>query len=460
MNNKRIHMIGIGGSSMSGIAEIAASMGATITGSDMEETYYVKKLLEKGYKIYIGHNANNINKSIDLIVYSAAIQMDNPEIIKAKELNIPLMERAEFLGLITKNYNNVICIAGTHGKSTTSGMISKIFIDAKKDPTISIGASLYEIGGNNKVGTDDTIILEACEYHDSYMHFNPTIALVLNVDADHLEYFGSLDNVKKSFSNFVNLVPSNGYIFINKDDVNSSHIADNSKGKIITFGINSDADFKACNLLYDDNGHPAYDIFYKGKQIEHIDLRLTGEHNVYDSLASFAICYTFGIDSKVIKKSLYEYSGVHRRFEFLGYTKSKAMVYDDYAHHPAEIATTLYSVNKVKHNKTWALHQPFTYTRTRDHLDEFAEVLSGFDNIVLTDIYAGREKDIYNIKTEDLVQKIKPLNPNVYHFSNTDELIKFLNDNLKENDIICSIGCGPVDKISQKLVDKQSDLVC
>lgn len=460
MNNKRIHMIGIGGSSMSGIAEIAASMGATITGSDMEETYYVKKLLEKGYKIYIGHNANNIDKSIDLIVYSAAIQMDNPEIIKAKELNIPLMERAEFLGLITKNYNNVICIAGTHGKSTTSGMISKIFIDAKKDPTISIGASLYEIGGNNKVGTDDTIILEACEYHDSYMHFNPTIALVLNVDADHLEYFGSLDNVKKSFGNFVNLVPSNGYIFINKDDVNSSHIADSSKGKLITFGINSDADFKACNLLYDDNGHPAYDIFYKGKQIEHIDLRLTGEHNVYDSLASFAICYTFEIDSKVIKKSLYEYSGVHRRFEFLGYTKSKAMVYDDYAHHPAEIATTLYSVNKVKHNKTWALHQPFTYTRTRDHLDEFAEVLSGFDNIVLTDIYAGREKDIYNIKTEDLVQKIKPLNPNVYHFSNTDELIKFLNDNLKENDIICSIGCGPVDKISQKLVDKQSDLPC
>lgn len=456
MNYKKIHMIGIGGSSMSGIAEIASSMGATITGSDMEETYYVKKLLDKGYKIFIGHNSNNVDESIDLIVYSAAIQMDNPEIIRAKELNIPLMERAEFLGLITKNFKNVICIAGTHGKSTTSGMISKIFIDAKKDPTISIGASLYEIGGNNKVGSDDTIILEACEYHDSYMHFNPTIALVLNVDADHLEYFGSFDNVKKSFSNFVNLVPNDGYIFINKDDINSSHIADNSKGKVITFGINTDADFIASNLSYDENGHPTYDIFYKGEQIEHINLRLTGEHNVYDSLASFAICYTFGIDSKVIKDSLYEYSGVHRRFEFLGYTKNGAMVYDDYAHHPAEIATTLYSVNKVKHNKTWALHQPFTYTRTKDHLDEFAEVLSGFDNVILTDIYAGREKDIYNIKTEDLVKKIKPLNPNVYHFSDIEELVKFAEEHLEKDDIICSIGCGPIDKVSQKLVDKKN----
>ena len=459
MNYKKIHMIGIGGSSMSGIAEIAASLGIEITGSDMEETYYVKKLLDKGYKINVGHHPELIDNSIDLIVYSAAIAEDDAERVKAKELGIPQMERAEFLGLITKSYKNVICVAGTHGKSTTSGMISKIFVDAKKDPTISIGASLYEIGGNNRVGGDDTIILEACEYHDSYMHFNPTIALVLNVDADHLEYFGSFDNVKKSFTNFVNLVPTDGYVFINKDDLNSLHIADDVKGNVVTFGINSNADFKADNLSYDENGHPTYDVLFNNEKITTITLRLTGEHNVYDSLASFAICYTFGIDANIIKESLYEYSGVHRRFEFLGYTKNKAMVYDDYAHHPAEIATTLYSVNQVKHNKTWALHQPFTYTRTKDHLDEFAKVLSGFDNIILTDIYAGREKDIYNIKTEDLVEKIKPLNPNVYHFSDTDELIKFAKEHLEKDDIICSIGCGPVDKISQKLVDK-SDCGC
>ena len=459
MNYKKIHMIGIGGSSMSGIAEIAASLGIEITGSDMEETYYVKKLLDKGYKINVGHHPELIDNSIDLIVYSAAIAEDDAERVKAKELGIPQMERAEFLGLITKSYKNVICVAGTHGKSTTSGMISKIFVDAKKDPTISIGASLYEIGGNNRVGGDDTIILEACEYHDSYMHFNPTIALVLNVDADHLEYFGSFDNVKKSFTNFVNLVPTDGYVFINKDDLNSLHIADDVKGNVVTFGINSNADFKADNLSYDENGHPTYDVLFNNEKISTITLRLTGEHNVYDSLASFAICYTFGIDANIIKESLYEYSGVHRRFEFLGYTKNKAMVYDDYAHHPAEIATTLYSVNQVKHNKTWALHQPFTYTRTKDHLDEFAKVLSGFDNIILTDIYAGREKDIYNIKTEDLVEKIKPLNPNVYHFSDTDELIKFAKEHLEKDDIICSIGCGPVDKISQKLVDK-SDCGC
>ena len=456
MDYKKIYMIGIGGSSMSGIAEIVASKGILVTGSDMEETYYVKKLKDKGYEINIGQRKENIDSTIDLVVYSAAILEDNPEIVRAKELNIPLMERAEFLGLLTKRFTNTICVAGTHGKSTTSGMITKAFIEAKKDPTVSIGASLYEIGGNNKVGTDDTFIIEACEYHDSYLHFNPKLALILNVDADHLEYFGSLENVKKSFTNFVNLVPEDGYIFINNDDENSKDIYKDVKGKVITFAINNDADFKASNVTYDESGHPSYDIIYNGNVIASITLSVTGEHNVYDSLATFAVCYISKIDTLSIINSLKEYTGVHRRFELLGYTNSGAKVYDDYAHHPTEIATTLYSVNQIKHNKTWALHQPFTYTRTKDHLDEFAEVLSGFDNILLTDIYAGREKDIYNIKTEDLVKKIKPLNPNVYHFSDTDELVKFAKTYLEKDDVICSIGCGPVDKIAQKLVDKPS----
>ena len=459
MNYKKIHMIGIGGSSMSGIAEITEALGVTVTGSDMEETYYVTKLLSKGFKISIGHHPDVIDNSIDLIVYSAAIQEDDLERVKAKELGIPQMERAEFLGLITKAYNNVICVAGTHGKSTTSGMITKCFVDAKIDPTVQIGATSFEIGGNNHVGTSDVFILEACEYHDSYLHFNPKYAVVLNVDADHLEYFGSLDNVKKSFTNFCNLVPEDGYIFINKDDKNSEHIIDEAKGKIIYFSLNNDSDYKAVNVSYDEDGHPSFDVLHNNEIITHIDLSVTGEHNLYDALATVAVANTYGIDLNTVSASLKGYRGVHRRFEFLGVSKSGANIYDDYAHHPTEIATTLYSVNKVKHNKTWALHQPFTYTRTKDHLDEFAEVLSGFDNIVLTDIYAGREKDIYNIKTEDLVEKIKPLNPNVYHFSDTDELIKFLNENLQENDIICSIGCGPVDKISQKLVEKPKCII-
>lgn len=453
MTYKKIYMIGIGGCSMSGIAEIVSTLGTEVTGSDMEETYYAKKLIEKGFKINIGHHPECIDKSIDLIVYSAAISEDDLEIQKATELGIPKMERAEFLGLITKSYSNTICVAGTHGKSTTSGMITKAFVDSKKDPTVQIGASLYEIGGNNKVGTDDTFILESCEYHDSYLHFNPKIALVLNVDADHLEYFGSLENVKKSFTKFVNLVPDNGYIFINADDENSKHIADEAKGKIITFGVDNDADYKAVDLTFDDHGHPSYKVQKDGEIIANIELSITGKHNVYDSLATFAICHLCNLPTGIVEDSLYEFKGVHRRFEFLGLSKSKAKIYDDYAHHPAEIATTLYSVKQIDHNETWALHQPFTYTRTKDHLDEFADVLSGFDNIILTDIYAGREKDIYNIKTEDLVEKIKPLNPNVYHFSNVDELIKFANEHLKENDVICSIGCGPVDKIAQRLVD-------
>lgn len=455
MNYKKIHMIGIGGSSMSGVAEITASLGVEVTGSDMEETYYVTKLLDKGFKITVGHHPELIDNSIDLIVYSAAIAEDDPERVKAKELNIPQMERAEFLGLLTKSYNNVICIAGTHGKSTTSGMITKCFVNANVDPTVQIGATSFEIGGNNKVGTSDVFILESCEYHESYLHFNPKYAIVLNVDADHLDYFGTFENVKKSFNRFCKLVPEDGYIFKNNDDENSEHIIDDVKGKVITFALHKDADYKAVNYVYDDDGHPSFDVEFNGNIIVHIDLSVTGEHNLYDALATVAVCNTYGLYLDIVKSSLATYRGVHRRFEFLGLSKSGAMIYDDYAHHPAEIATTLYSVNKVKHNRTWALHQPFTYTRTKDHLDEFADVLSGFDNIVLTDIYAGREKDIYNIKTEDLVEKIKPLNPNVYHFSDTDKLIKFLNDNLQENDIICSIGCGPVDKISQKLIYKK-----
>lgn len=455
MEYKKIHMIGIGGSSMSGVAEITKSLGVEVTGSDMEETYYVTKLLDKGFNIVVGHHPEVIDNTIDLIVYSAAIAEDDLERVKAKELGIPQMERAEFLGLITKSYNNVICIAGTHGKSTTSGMITKCFVDAGVDPTVQIGATSFEIGGNSKVGTSDVFILESCEYHESYLHFNPKYAIVLNVDADHLDYFGTFDNVKKSFNRFCKLVPEDGYIFKNNDDINSEHIIDDTRGKIVTFSLEKESDYKAINYTFDEDGHPSFDVEHNGNIIVHIDLIVSGKHNLYDALATVAACNTYGLDLEKVKTSLSSYRGVHRRFEFLGLSKTGAKIYDDYAHHPAEIATTLYSVNKVKHNKTWALHQPFTYTRTKDHLDEFADVLSGFDNIVLTDIYAGREKDIYNIKTEDLVEKIKPKNPNVYHFSNTDELIKFLNDNLQENDILCSIGCGPVDKISQKLVEKK-----
>lgn len=452
MKLNKIHMIGIGGCSMSGIAEIVEKMNINVTGSDMAETYYVKKLLSKGFNILVGHHPELIDDTTDLVVYSAAIAADDEEIIKAKALNIPLMERAEFLGLIAKNYKNNICIAGTHGKSTTSGMVTKAFIDAGIDPTVQIGASLKDIGGNNKVGSQDVIILEACEYHDSYLHFNPKIAIVLNVDADHLEYFGSFENVKKSFRKFCSLVPKDGMIFKNNDDINSKDIDKDSIAKVITFAIKNDADYVAKNISYDESGHPSFDVYYHNELINSITLNVCGEHNLYNALVTSALCNEFKLDSNSVKNSLFNYGGVHRRFEFLGKTHNNVLVYDDYAHHPAEIATTLYSVNKVKHNKSWALFQPFTYTRTVDHLQEFADVLSGFDNIVLTDIYAGREKDIYNIKSEDLVEKIKPLNNNVYHFSDNDELIKFLDENMKENDIVCSIGCGPVDTIIQKLL--------
>lgn len=449
--NKIIHFIGIGGISMSGIAEILHEKGAIITGSDASSSKLTNKLENKGIKIYIGENPNLVEKA-DIVIYTAAISEENTELKKARELNKELYERAKFLGIITKEYKNVICISGTHGKSTTTGMVASCFIEDKKNPTIQIGAILPKINSNYLVGGNDYFILEACEYVDSFLSFYPTSEIILNIDEDHLNYFGNLENIIKSFHKFINLLPENGFLAINNDDKNTMSINLPVDKKILTYAIKSDANVVAKNISYDDLGYPSFDIYFNNEFYIHITLKVLGNHNIYNALATTSMCIMHNISKEAIIKGLNEYVGVERRFQLVGKTEKNNLVYDDYAHHPTEIETTLNSVKSIKHNQNWAIFQPHTFSRTKEHMNEFADILKNFDNIIIAPIYAAREKNIYNIKEDDLVELIKTFNSNVLYIDSFEKIIDFLKENVKSEDLIITIGAGPINEVANKLI--------
>ena len=447
--NKKIHFIGIGGISMSGIAEITKSLGATVSGSDITETEITKNLEKKEMFIKYGHHPEMI-KDADIIVYTAAIHEDDPERIETKKLNKENYERAEFLGIISKQYKNCLCISGTHGKSTTTGMVSMCFLEAKLNPTIQIGAILSEINGNTKIGSKDYLIMESCEYVDSFLHFHPTSIIITNIDDDHLDYFKNLDNIKKSFNKYVNLLPNNGLLVKNNDDANSLDVEAGYQGKIITYGIDSAADYQAKNITVNELGHYSFDVYYQNKMLTNISLNINGYHNIYNSLAALALSHYYIDDITIIKKGLEKYHGVGRRFEYLGKFNG-AYVYDDYAHHPTEIKTTLESVKKVAHNQDYCIFQSHTYSRTKEHLEDFANILSQFDNVIIAPIYPAREINTFNISEEMLVDKIKEKNPNVIYLDSFDSILEYIKNTVKEKDLVITVGAGPVNKIAQSL---------
>jgi len=451
-NNKRIHLIGIGGISMSGIAEILHAKGAIITGSDMQENKTIDMLREKGISVTIGENKNLID-NIDIVVYTAAISEDNEELKRARELNKELYERAKFLGLMTKDYKNVLCISGTHGKSTTTGMVASCFLEDDKNPTIQIGAFLPKIKSNYYVGSNEYFIMEACEYVDSFLSFFPTSEIILNIDDDHLDYFKNLDNVKISFNKYINLLPDNGNLVINNDDENIKDLKLPENINVLTYGLNNKSNLEAKNITYDEFGHPEFDIFYNNELYIHIKLSVLGNHNIYNALATTALCIMYNINKEAIIKGLSEYVGVERRFEYIGTYKENILVYDDYAHHPTEIKATLNSTKKIKCNQNFAVFQSHTYSRTKEHLEEFANVLKDFDNIIIAPIYPAREINVYNIKEDDLVNLIKPYNNNVIYIDSFDKIVDYLKDNLKDNDLVITIGAGPVNEVGLNLLN-------
>lgn len=449
MTNKKIHFIGIGGISMSGIAYIMQSFNATISGSNIVSNDVTDKLIKDGLNVLIGHHPEMISDA-DIIVYTAAIKEDDPELVKAKKLNKEIYERAEFLGKLSHHYKNCLCIAGTHGKSTTTGMVSLIFLEAKLNPTIQIGAMLDEINGNYYVGDNNYLIMESCEYKDSFLHFFPTGSIITNIDDDHLDYFKDLQTIKKSFNKFINLMPENSILVKNNDDKNSINVENNYKGTIITYGINNVANFMAKNIVKNDLGQYSFDVYLDNNFLTSINLNINGYHNIYNALAAIALSYNYIKDIKVIKEGLEKYHGVDRRFQYLG-TYNNAYLYDDYAHHPTEIKTTLESVKSIKHNHEYVIFQGHTYSRTKEHLDEFASVLSNFENIIIAPIYAAREINTFNVSENMLVDKIKVINKNVIYLDSYDKIKEYIKEKAKPQDLIISIGAGDANKIVKEL---------
>ena len=448
----KIHMVGIGGVSMSGIAEILNSWGFTITGSNNVENENTKKLEEAGIKVFIGHHAENVVGS-DIVVHTAAVKEDNIELKVAKNLGIPTIERADFLGEITRCFTDTITIAGTHGKSTTTSMVSLCFLEADKDPSIQVGADLSQIGGNYKVGNCEHFIIESCEYVESFLKFSPKSEIILNIDNDHLDYFKTFENVKNAFIKYVKLLPDDGILVVNGDDKNCLDLPEYTNAKTLTYGItNKNVDFFAVNIVFDNDGFPEFDVYSHDKFYERIKLHVPGMHNVLNALGCIALCNEYGLSKEEIKNGLSKFTGVGRRFEFKGKVNN-ASVYDDYGHHPTEIVATAKALMNKKYNESWVVFQPHTYSRTKLLLDDFAKALLNFDNIIVLDIYAARETNTYNISSQDLADKIKSLGKDALYIKDFDECVSYLKSHVKENDIVITQGAGTVTEIGGKLVE-------
>ena len=451
-NFKSVYMIGIGGISMSGIAEILTNFGIKVTGSDITDSDIIHTLRNNGIDITIGHNVNAISNA-DLVVYTAAIKQDDPELVEAKRLNIPTIERKDLVGELTKAFSESICISGTHGKTTTSSMISVCFLNALLDPTIQIGAILNKINGNYKVGNSDYFILEACEYSESFLRFFPKTEVILNIDNDHLDYFKNFENIKNAFLKFAKLLPDNGFLVLNGDDSNCLSLIDSINCNYNTYGINnSNCNFIAKNISFKDTGFPEFDVYHNGDFYGHIELSIPGKHNVLNALACICVCNYYGISFDVIKNSLLEFTGADRRLEYKG-KFNNCLVYDDYGHHPTEIIATANAIKNINFNKSWVIFQPHTYSRTKCLLEDFAKALMCFDNIIVTDIYAAREKNTYNISSKDLVDKINEFNRNALYIQSFEDIVDYIKNNVKDNDLILTLGAGTVTEIGPMILE-------
>lgn len=447
----RVHFIGIGGISMSGLAEILLSEGYIVTGSDAKDSLIIERLRNLGANIYINHRESNVNGA-DLVIYTDAISKDNEELVKAYTLGVPVIDRATFLGALMKNYKNSIAVSGTHGKTTTTSMLSTILNRSTLNPTILLGGQLDEIGGNVKLGSKEYILTEACEYKGNILKYFPTLAIILNVDADHLDYFKNMDHILDTFVQYGKNLSPDSYLLINGDDISSQKIIDNTKAKVVTFGINGDWDYIAENITFSEEGYPSYTLKIRGHGLYQINLSVMGIHNVYNSLASIAAANIYGIPMEDVQKHISLYTGVHRRLELKGFYKGVKII-DDYAHHPTEIRATLNALKNSTTGNIYCVFQPHTYTRTKLLLNSFAEAFIDADKIIITDIYAAREKDNGLIHSRDLANAIFDKGSDAVYLGTFDEVEEYLLSNIKENDIILTMGAGNVYLIGDSIID-------
>ncbi len=443
-NVKRIHMIGIGGSGMCPLAEILHSKGYILTGSDNNESDPLKRIKALGIKVYMGHKAENI-EGAELLVYSAAISNDNPEIVAAKEKGIPTMERSHLLGALTRHFDNVIGVCGTHGKTTVTSMITQILYLNKMEPTAVIGGRLPLLNSNGIAGKSETMVCEACEFVDTFLQMSPDVSVLLNIDNDHLDYFKTMDNLILSFHKFLKM---SSKAYINGDDNLVSRAAEGIDAKIITFGFESKNDYYAENISAGKFGF-CFDVMSNGKKLINIELKAPGRHNVLNALAAFSVCFEEGVSAEGIKSAIEQFTGAGRRFEFLGEYNGFTLA-DDYAHHPTEIKATLKAAKELSYNRVIAVFQPFTFSRTALLKDEFIEALSVADKVILTSIMGSREVNTYGISSEDIASKLADA-VIVDGFENiADKII----ETAQKGDIVITMGGGDIYKAAHIVQEK------
>lgn len=448
-----VHFIGIGGISMSGLAEILLEEGFTISGSDSKESDLTRALASKGATIFYGQKASNIIPGINVVVYTAAIHEDNPEYAEAVSQNLPMLSRAELLGQIMDNYDDSVAVAGTHGKTTTTSMISEIMLAADADPTISVGGILPSIGGNLRVGDSEMFVSEACEYTNSFLNFRPKYSIILNVEAEHLDFFKDLDDIRHSFRTFAGNTLADGATIINGEIDNYQALTDGLPQQIITYGFDPSFDFYATDLTYDDKACPHFTAMHDGKKLTEIKLSVPGRHNASNALAAIALAVTMGLDTDAIVKGLDSFGGANRRFQYKGSVDGVTVI-DDYAHHPTEIRATLTAAENYPHKRLVLVFQPHTYSRTKAFLDDFADVLSMADVVVLADIFAAREKNTFGVSSKDILARLKAKGTESYYFPSFEEIEKFLLKKCMNGDLLITMGAGNVVEIGEAILGK------
>ena len=451
-NKERIHLIGIGGVSMNSLGELLLSRGVPISGSDRLRTDVTARLEALGAKITYEHKPENV-EGASLIVRTAAVHDENPEIVRAHELGIPVMERAEAWGHLMRDYDNVVCLAGTHGKTTSTSMMTLMTMEAQMDPTVMVGSNLPAIGGTLRIGGKGCFVAESCEYCNSFLRFAPTVAVILNVEEDHLDFFKDINDIRHSFREYASNTLAGGATIINGEIDRYEEIVAGLPQKIITYGFDSKYDFYPENITYDDKACASFTAMRQGSPLFDVKLSVPGAHNVSNALAAIALSTTLGLDEESILTGLDKFGGADRRFQYKGKVNGVTII-DDYAHHPTEIRATLTAAQKYPHDRLVLCFQPHTYSRTKAFLNDFADVLSMADVVVLADIYAAREQNTYGISSKDILDLLLEKGVNAHYFPSFEEIEKFLSENCVNGDLLITMGAGNVVEIGEDLLKK------
>ncbi len=449
----RVHFIGIGGISMSGLAEVLLRRGFAVTGSDREESELTRKLADEGAEIFLGQRAENITDGIGAVVYTAAIHPDNPEFVRAKEKKIPMLSRAELLGQLMRNYETAVAVAGTHGKTTTTSMTAEILLAADADPTVSLGGMLDDIGGNFRIGQSGCFVTEACEYTNSFLSFYPTVGVILNIAADHLDFFKDLADIRHSFRLFAGRIPEDGLLILSSAIPDFEEITRGLSCRVQTFGERPEDDYRAEDLTFDEDGRARFAVRARGERPERLSLGVPGAYNVSNALAAAAVCRSLGVSWDAVREGLAHFTGTHRRFERKGTLPGDVVVIDDYAHHPDEIRAALQTAEKFG-RRVVCVFQPHTYSRTKALMDGFAEALSLADEVVLAKIYPARETDDLGISSRDLAEKIAAKGKPVRTFDTFGQIEEYLKKNLQNRELLITMGAGDIVKVGEDLLSR------